>query len=690
MNDLRSLMGYSEGSPWENAPFNLIKTPQGKITMANTKKRLKAYDAKTGKFLSDLEPGKEYQFPTNEIIEMKTLKKGGLSRDTDFGSEKKPYPSVRPSDFAGGNRSYPIPTIADAIDALRLAGLHGRDDVKAKVYAKYPSLKYQAGGQTPVELRMQDKPNPFEFKKINTKCPPGYTWSVPDNQCKPTVTPVNKIIPSAASFNTTPNPSLEWTNPNINGTKPQPPSNPYLKDAKLNPQWVPQTGEGNMNKGLAPVAPVDKTIAFHPEDEFNQERQRLEAEAKQIAQTPVQPKGQEGEKPKGYDFGKFANTSAKISLGLNGLSYGLSAFANSVEEGRQKAWNKKMMADNFNQTYSQGQNDYGVDPYEQTGQYRQFKDGGIHINPANKGKFNATKARTGKTTEELTHSDNPITRKRAIFAQNAAKWNHKKGGSHINSIEELLSEASLLKKKKNPFSKNVNRWKLQEGGEFDFLFEEDDKTPTKETVKKQPVRVTEDDVDELAQYGLSPLDIASGTRTRRLRNQEDLNFDQTSNVTPNDTMKQVGNYYLSQGYDKNYVAGVLGNIHAESTGKSNVSERPNAGGYGLFQHTGARRKQLFAWADKNGLNPSDPLTQAKFAEQEPDFQRAANAAKGKSAGEAAKIFEDKFERPGVKRSDVRIKAANSFVNQFRAGGEYTVDFKTMKELQDKGIKFKLL
>ena len=53
------------------------------------------------------------------------------------------------------------------------------------------------------------------------------------------------------------------------------------------------------------------------------------------------------------------------------------------------------------------------------------KGGKIHINPKNKGKFNATKARTGKTTEELTHSKNPLTRRRAIFAQNAAKWKHK-------------------------------------------------------------------------------------------------------------------------------------------------------------------------------------------------------------------------------------------------------------------------
>lgn len=68
-------------------------------------------------------------------------KLGGLSRKKDYGSDKKPYPSVKSKDFAGGGRSYPIPTKADARDALRLAGLHGRSDVKAKVYKKYPELK---------------------------------------------------------------------------------------------------------------------------------------------------------------------------------------------------------------------------------------------------------------------------------------------------------------------------------------------------------------------------------------------------------------------------------------------------------------------------------------------------------------------------------------------------------------------
>lgn len=78
----------------------------------------------------------------NKINDDGTIKAmGGLSRDKDYGSKKKPYPSVAKKDFAGGYRSYPIPTKADAIDALRLAGLHGKSDVKAKVYNKYPELR---------------------------------------------------------------------------------------------------------------------------------------------------------------------------------------------------------------------------------------------------------------------------------------------------------------------------------------------------------------------------------------------------------------------------------------------------------------------------------------------------------------------------------------------------------------------
>jgi hypothetical protein len=50
--------------------------------------------------------------------------------------------------------------------------------------------------------------------------------------------------------------------------------------------------------------------------------------------------------------------------------------------------------------------------------------GSIHIKPENRGKFTATMKRTGKSASELAHSSNPLTRRRAVFALNARKWNH--------------------------------------------------------------------------------------------------------------------------------------------------------------------------------------------------------------------------------------------------------------------------
>ena len=74
-----------------------------------------------------------------------------------------------------------------------------------------------------------------------------------------------------------------------------------------------------------------------------------------------------------------------------------------------------------------------------------FKMGGsgIHIKPENKGKFTATKKATGKSTEELTHSKNPVTKKRAVFAQNAAKWKHEDGSKNVKSFPDLNKDGKV-------------------------------------------------------------------------------------------------------------------------------------------------------------------------------------------------------------------------------------------------------
>lgn len=88
---------------------------------------------------------------------------------------------------------------------------------------------------------------------------------------------------------------------------------------------------------------------------------------------------------------------------------------------------------------------------------------GIKIKPENKGKFNATKKRTGKTTEELTHSKNPLTRKRAIFAQNAKKWHHKEGG-----LIEYFQEDDAFKENNYLYliPKAQQGYKVQRGDTF--------------------------------------------------------------------------------------------------------------------------------------------------------------------------------------------------------------------------------
>lgn len=85
-----------------------------------------------------------------------------------------------------------------------------------------------------------------------------------------------------------------------------------------------------------------------------------------------------------------------------------------------------------------------------------YSKGGIHIKPENKGKFNALKQRTGKTTEELKHSKNPLTRKRATFATNAKKWHHEFGGN----MEKGGDGAGAWK--------NRIRYGYATGGKFDW------------------------------------------------------------------------------------------------------------------------------------------------------------------------------------------------------------------------------
>lgn len=146
-------------------------------------KPLKKYYAKTINALYNGAKVEQLNSTANQLGQISGIldeyKMGGLSRSKDYDSKKKPYPSVNKSDFAGGHRSYPIPTKADAIDALRLAGLHGRNDVKAKVYRKYPELRkkkefggsmiYTINGNVKNGLSLRPKAKMGKEEKIDDK-----------------------------------------------------------------------------------------------------------------------------------------------------------------------------------------------------------------------------------------------------------------------------------------------------------------------------------------------------------------------------------------------------------------------------------------------------------------------------------------------------------------------------------------
>ena len=128
--------------------------------------------------------------------------------------------------------------------------------------------------------------------------------------------------------------------------------------------------------------------------------------------------------------GASSGASAGAVFGPVGMAIGggIGAVAGTamglIGRNKQKeAYNKAMRQNNINKTVASINAANDTQDYQST-----YAKGGIHINPANRGKFNATKARTGKTTEELTHSSNPLTRKRAIFAQNSKHWHHAEGG----------------------------------------------------------------------------------------------------------------------------------------------------------------------------------------------------------------------------------------------------------------------
>lgn len=804
MNDLRSKLGYSVGSPWENSPYNLINTPNGSITMTNTKKPLKAFDANTGKFLANMKPGYNYNFNTNKVLEIPIHQEGGWNINKLFRNKKKQ------------------------------AIIDNQFGIYSGIYDYNGKVNYRPTSDEVFK-------NMAEFMKNNM--PP--EADRPSNNYR-----------------------SQWQHTSFDIPK------PYVNNFAQLGGYLQEGGDyydptQDQQKGM-PIVPIMMN---------NQQVGGTGAQQTPYNTPPIQP-GIQQDNTKTITKRGF---SAPWFKSIAAVNFGLSAFANSVEEGRQSAWNQQQMNNPlFNGSYSFAQNDYGVNPYEQTGQLKHFQKGGrkpitvtnpndsrlkaysdsLTLHNAGELAYNNYKLFNYKSNgqERMTfnnwnnHVEPRVDPKISKSIKNLISLNHGfpqptnvvpvviydenkfigngainrfkkpvqpimykkpeisypihnlqpavKGNIKITSPQQvqipeptgqpvygpsnglvgyqtkngfqptlrrdhlaknnqadidLLNNSEALQKyiSSNPRyqyggypmarkMKNVNIYNYgvpqqpqlddpmnsltgmigqpaseqganfnsivsnmqngyyQKGGKFnayDFLYGDDEEEQKSVEASKEKIkaktRITEENVDQLSILGLSPEDIVNSVNSyknyqNRNKNRfENINYNSVSNVSSTEAINKVKDYYSSQGYDKSFIAGVLGNIHAESNGNP-IAQESGGSGFGLFQHTGPRRKQLFNWAKQNEYDPSDPITQAKFAETEPSFQKAHKQSIGKTAGEAASIFENIFEKPGIKRSKLRIGAANSFYNSFKKGGTYVVDFATMRELQSKGIKFKLL
>lgn len=136
------------------------------------------------------------------------------------------------------------------------------------------------------------------------------------------------------------------------------------------------------------------------------------------------------------------------------------------------------------------------------------------------------------------------------------------------------------------------------------------------------------------------------------------------------------------GYSEYAVAGVMGNIYAESGFDATLIEAGNGIGFGLVQWSFGRRTKLEAYASSKGVPPSDIQTQIEFLITELSGSGPAQGyaeygfmnyhgytaddwENAQSATVAATAFCWSFERPGKPRLEVRTSKAEEYYNAFK-------------------------
>jgi hypothetical protein len=121
-------------------------------------------------------------------------------------------------------------------------------------------------------------------------------------------------------------------------------------------------------------------------------------------------------------------------------------------------------------------------------------------------------------------------------------------------------------------------------------------------------------------------------------------------------------------------AGIVGNLGHESGGFKHMQEISplggGRGGYGWAQWTGPRRDAFISWCKQNNLDPTSDEGNYGFLKHElqTSEKKSITAVKqASSVADAVKLFEDKFERAGVKNYESRMKYAQQALESYGDG-----------------------
>ena len=131
----------------------------------------------------------------------------------------------------------------------------------------------------------------------------------------------------------------------------------------------------------------------------------------------------------------------------------------------------------------------------------------------------------------------------------------------------------------------------------------------------------------------------------------------------------MGDLQRDFGLTRNQAAGIVGNLDHESGGFDYLQEitptvAGSRGGYGYAQWTGPRRRNFEAWAAKNGLAASSYAANYGFLRHELTNTREARVLsrlrRTNSAEDAALVFQNVFQRPGIPHTESRQRRARKY------------------------------